>query len=153
MTLTKLLVLCQKAFMKIWIFLTQWFSRKIYQKYFPYKQFQKLWPYPRGLCFLQTWFCTRSESFHVNLSFSFPAVLEKNIFRIFFPIYTHVKMVFPIVAPSDLRGPWLEQTWIYIISGNFHVNWAFLAQWFLRRRFFQWLYQFLHFCTSPLKRT
>jgi hypothetical protein len=31
-------------------------------------------------------------------------------------------MVFPIVAPLDLRGPWCEQFWIYIISESFHVN-------------------------------
>jgi hypothetical protein len=31
-------------------------------------------------------------------------------------------MVFPIVVPPDPRGPWFEQTWIYIISESFNVN-------------------------------
>jgi hypothetical protein len=31
-------------------------------------------------------------------------------------------MVSPIVAPPDPRGPWFVKTWIYIISGSFHVR-------------------------------
>jgi hypothetical protein len=31
-------------------------------------------------------------------------------------------MVFPIVAPPNPRGPWFEQTWIYIMSKSFHGN-------------------------------
>jgi hypothetical protein len=44
-------------------------------------------------------------------------VLEK---KTSFLISTHVKMVFPIVAPTDPRGPWFVQTWIYIKSESFH---------------------------------
>jgi hypothetical protein len=33
-----------------------------------------------------------------------------------------INMVSPIVAPHDPWGPWFEPTWIYIISGRFHVN-------------------------------
>jgi hypothetical protein len=31
-----------------------------------------------------------------------------------------------------LQGPWFEETWFWTISGSFHVNWAFLTQWFQR---------------------
>jgi hypothetical protein len=44
-----------------------------------------------------------TESLHVNLSFSGPVVLVKNIFRIFSYIHTY-KIVFSIVASSDPLG-------------------------------------------------
>jgi hypothetical protein len=41
---------------------------------------------PRGPWFQQTLSCTMSESFHVNFSSFRPEVLEKTIFKIFFPM-------------------------------------------------------------------
>jgi hypothetical protein len=31
-------------------------------------------------------------------------------------------MVFPTVTPPNPRGPWFEETWIYVISESSHVN-------------------------------
>jgi hypothetical protein len=42
-----------------------------------------------------TQFCTVLESFHIKLTFSGAVVLKK----IFVPIYTRVKVIFPIVVP------------------------------------------------------
>jgi hypothetical protein len=57
----------------------------------------------RGQGLNKTWFC-RSESFHVKFSFSRSIILEKNILKVFFILYKHVKLVFPIMAsptPGD----------------------------------------------------
>ena len=55
-------------------------------------------------------------------------------------------MIFPIVAPSDPRGPWFVQTWIYIISESFHVNMSFSGSVVLEKKIFEWPTPFLHFC-------
>jgi hypothetical protein len=47
------------------------------------------------------------------------------LWKRFFP---HVKMVFPIIASSDPKGPWIEQTWICTMSGSFHENLSFSGQ-------------------------
>jgi hypothetical protein len=36
-------------------------------------------------------------------------VLENKIFKDFFPIWTRIEMVFPIVASPNPRGPWFVQ--------------------------------------------
>jgi hypothetical protein len=53
-------------------------------------------------------------------------------------------MVFPIVAPPDSRGPWFEQTWIYIISESFHVNLSYSGLVVVEKTF-----KFSHFCDYP----
>jgi hypothetical protein len=62
-------------------------------------------------------------------------------------------MIFPIVAPPDPRGPWFEQTWIYIISEIFYVN---MSSWLCGswEKNFKWPHPFLHFwpgCTKCIR--
>jgi hypothetical protein len=63
-------------------------------------------------------------------------------------------MVFPTVAPPDLRGPRSEQTWIYIISESFYVILSFSGSVILKK-IFRWSH--LIFCIfviiSTLNRT
>jgi hypothetical protein len=47
-------------------------------------------------------------------------------------------MVFPIVAPPDPRGPWFQETWIYIISESFHVNMTYFGSVVLEKKIFNW---------------
>jgi hypothetical protein len=46
-------------------------------------------------------------------------------------------MVFLIVAPIDPRGPWFEETWIYIISKRFHVNMTYSGSVGLEKKIFK----------------
>jgi hypothetical protein len=100
-------VLCQKAFMYILASLTQWYLKRRIFKYFSYiKACKNNFPYcgphmtPRG----QTCFCTMSESFHVNFSFSGSVVLEKKIVKIFSYINT-CKNSLPYYYPT--LGGWV----------------------------------------------
>jgi hypothetical protein len=62
-------------------------------------------------------------------------------------------MVFPIVAPSDPRGPWFQETWIYIISQSFHVNMTYSGSVFLEKKIFKWPHPIFAFLwLSPLWR-
>jgi hypothetical protein len=70
----------------------------------------------------------------------------------FFSIWTHVNMVFPIVAPPDPRGPLCEQFWIYIISGSFHVNMTYSGSVVLEKKIFKWPHP-IFVIIFPLKRT
>jgi hypothetical protein len=63
----------------------------------------------------------------------------------FFNINT-CKHGFPIVAPSDPGGQWLEQIWIYIISESYHVNTSSTGSMVLKKKTFKWIHPFLHFC-------
>jgi hypothetical protein len=47
-------------------------------------------------------------------------------------------MVFPIVAPSDPRGPRFQETWIYIISERFHVNMTYSGSVVLEEKISKW---------------
>jgi hypothetical protein len=47
-------------------------------------------------------------------------------------------MVFPIVAPPNLQGPWCEQFWIYTISESFHVNMTNSGSVILKKKIFKW---------------
>jgi hypothetical protein len=55
-------------------------------------------------------------------------------------------MVFPIVSPSDSRGPWFVQTWICTTLEGFCVNLSFSAFVVLEKIFLNDPTQFLHFC-------
>jgi hypothetical protein len=66
--------------------------------------------------------------------------------RFFFSMKTHVNMLFPIKAPYDPRGPWFEQTWIYIISESFHINMSSSGSVVLEKKIFKWTTRFLYFC-------
>jgi hypothetical protein len=61
--------------------------------------------------------CTKFE-------WNWPVDSEEDFFH-----YNHI----PVVAPPVPRGPWFEQTWIYVISKSFLVIWALLTQRILRR--------------------
>ena len=178
--------------------------------------------YPRGSWFEQTWISSISGSFHINISFPGPVVLEKKIFKDFpyiiisklriislrhssdpskflAPIFWHyidyfhrvllsyfgfptfrfehhwrdiicrnahlvhqnwyrirfiyVNLWSPIVAPSDTRGSWFEQTWISIISGSFHINFSFTGSVVLEKKIFKWHHPIFAFSwLSPLWR-
>jgi hypothetical protein len=70
----------------------------------------------------------------------------------FFAINTW-NTVFPIVAPSDPRGLWCEQFWIYIISESFHVNMTYSGLIVLENNIFKWPHPILAFLwLSPLWR-
>jgi hypothetical protein len=47
-------------------------------------------------------------------------------------------MVFPTVASPNHRGPWLQETWIYIISESFHVNMTYSGSVVLEKKIFKW---------------
>ena len=79
----------------------------------------KLWSpivapsYPRGSWFEQTWISTISGSFHINISFPGPVVLEKKIFKWHHPIFA-----FSWLSPLWRgRGPSFEQTWSPFTQG------------------------------------
>jgi hypothetical protein len=62
-------------------------------------------------------------------------------------------MVFPIVAPPGLRGPWCEQFWIYIISESFHINITYSGPVVLENKIFKWHHPIFAFLwLSPLWR-
>jgi hypothetical protein len=65
----------------------------------------------------------------------------------FFNWYKHMlNLVFSFVAPTDPRGPWYEQFWIYIISERFHVNMTYSGLVVLKKKiFFNEPTPFLHF--------
>jgi hypothetical protein len=91
-----------------------------------------------GTMILTNWFCTMSNTFHANFTFSGPWMhlykqethgphpSPESLWQIFKDIcYTFTDKLqygFPIVAPSNPRGLWFEQTWICTMSGWFHEN-------------------------------
>jgi hypothetical protein len=66
-------------------------------------------------------------------------------FKRLFPIYT-CKIVSPLVARTDSRGSWFEQTWIYIMSESFHVNLNSSGSVILEKKLLQWPHKFFCFC-------
>jgi hypothetical protein len=56
-------------------------------------------PDPRGPWFEQTWICTISASFYVDLNISGLVVFEKNIFK-HFPYVNTCKNGFPYYGPA-----------------------------------------------------
>jgi hypothetical protein len=93
-------------------------------------------PDPRGPGFEQTWICTMSASFHINLNFPGHVVLEEKIFKHFSYINTCING-FPYCAPPDPRGPWFEQIWICTMSASFHVNLNFSDLVVLEKKIFK----------------
>ena len=93
-------------------------------------------PDRRGRWFEQTWICTMSASFHVNLNFPGPVVLEKKIFKDFSYINT-CKHGFPYCGPSWPPGPWFEQIWICTMSASFHLNLKFSGLVVLEKKIFK----------------
>jgi hypothetical protein len=91
-------------------------------------------------------FDTITGGFYINLNFSEAVVLEK-ILKVFFPNEIHEKIKFPIVTPSELRGPWAEQIWICDISGSFYINLNFSDLRVLEKMILiNGSILFLHFC-------
>jgi hypothetical protein len=82
-------------------------------------------------------------------------VPENNILKDFFNIHVHVKMVFPILVQSNLRGPSPEQTRICTMSGSFHINLSFCGLVVLEIKSLNdpILILVIFVITSPLKRT
>jgi hypothetical protein len=77
-------------------------------------------------------------------------VLEK---KTSFSVQTQVNMVFPKVAPPDPRGPWFEESWLYIISESFRVNMIYSGSVVLEKKIFKWPHHILAFLwLSPLWR-
>jgi hypothetical protein len=76
-----------------------------------------------------------------------PASGEEDFFQC-----KHIEIwFFPIVAPSDPRGPCFVQTWIYIISESFHVNMSSSGSVVLEKKIFKWLHPIFAFLwLSPL---
>jgi hypothetical protein len=88
-------------------------------------------PDPRGPWFEQTWICTMSGSFHVNLNFPGSVVLEKKIFKDFSYINT-CKNGFPNcgpVRPPGARPPgamiWTNLNLHYVrkLPYKFELSW------------------------------
>jgi hypothetical protein len=53
-------------------------------------------------------------------------------------------------GPSRPRGPWFEETWIFIISENFHVNMTYSGSVVLEKKTLKWPYLiFAITCISP----
>jgi hypothetical protein len=97
------LAMSEKRLCRFKLFLTQWFLRKRFSKMFSFihvNNCKTSFPYcgtTRGPHFLFSWFCTMSESSHVNLNFSGLLVV--------FPILAHVKVVLlhPTPYGHDLK--------------------------------------------------
>jgi hypothetical protein len=65
----------------------------------------------------------------------------------FFLMYASLRMVFPILAPSDPLWPRCEQFWIYIISESFHLNMTYFGSVVLEKKLFSGdPTPFFHFC-------
>jgi hypothetical protein len=58
--------------------------------------------------------------------------------RFFFPNINIIEYGFPYRGPSWLRGPWFQETWIYIISESFHVNMTYSDSVVLEKKIFKW---------------
>jgi hypothetical protein len=96
----------------------------------------------------ETWFCTTTGSFYVNLNYFVEVVFFKKILKIF-PIETYARIVYPIVIPTDPLGImiftflWLSPPlWglnkleFPLPKNDLHKVWLKLGCWFWRRRFF-----------------
>ena len=105
-----------------------------------YSNVKTLIPYcgptiPLGSWFVQTWNSAISGSFHINLSFPGPVVLEK-IFKDF-PYIIICKTLIPYCGPTIPLGSWFVQTWISTISGSFHINLSFPGRVVLEKKIFK----------------
>jgi hypothetical protein len=94
-------------------------------------------PDPWGPWFEQTWICTMSASFHVNLNFSGLVVLEKKIFK-HFSYKNTCKNGFPYCGPAQPLGAtiWTNLNLHYFskLSCWFEHFW-FSSSWDWRRFF------------------
>jgi hypothetical protein len=79
-----------------------------------------------------------------KFDWNWPAGSREEVF--FFNINTSEYQVFPIVAPPKPRGPWFEETWIYmyIISESFYVNMTYSGSVILEK-IFKWPYLIFEF--------
>ena len=60
---------------------------------------------------------------------------------------------FPYCGPSRPRGPWFQETWMYIISESFHVNMTYSGSVVLKKKIFKWPHHIFEFLwLSPLWR-
>jgi hypothetical protein len=85
--------------------------------------------------FKEIWICSMSRSFHVNFSFSGSMVHEKKIFKYFSYINTCQKL-FPLLWPHPTpRGHDMNKFESALYQEASMQISAFLAQWFMRRRF------------------
>ena len=98
-------------------------------------------PDPRGPWFSQTWICTMSESFHVNLNFSGSVVLEKKIFKDFSYISTcknGLPYCGPIQPPGAMILTNLNLHYVKKLPCKFELFWQVVLE--------KKIFQFLHFC-------
>ena len=92
--------------------------------------------YPRGSWFEQTWISSISGSFHINLSFPGPVVLEKKIFKDFSYIII-CKTLIPYCGPIVPPGVMIWTNLNLPISGSFHINLSFPGPVVLEKKIFK----------------